>query len=335
MAVVVRCTGCGGLARVGPEAVGLLVVCPRCHDPFLADPVPEPVSPAPAPPPPPPRPVRAMPVAPPPRRRRPPVEVTEHAPPADGVPFSVIIGLALLPLTIPMLWLIGPVAVGNPSALTLATPVSLAVAASVLCLAVAYTVDWTAATRIKGVLTLVGLAFLTGLFLYFMKRDWAEWFQTKLGETEWQLFVPDDDSYTVDLPGQPTRLPPGPVGPVPALKNLTGYQLTAKKSTRTDVFLVAAGPDHDPQAGDAAWFAAVGQSLKDAHPAAAVAQTVEGVTTPHRQWEVPGNEGRRVVRVLRSNGRVYLLTVQGRRVSAMDEHATRFLDSFAPAGAGD
>ncbi|HEX4606984.1 MAG TPA: hypothetical protein VH092_02140, partial [Urbifossiella sp.] len=66
MAVVVRCTGCSGLARVGPEAVGLLVVCPRCSDPFMADPVslPDPAAP------PRPRPVRAEPVAPPRPRRR-------------------------------------------------------------------------------------------------------------------------------------------------------------------------------------------------------------------------------------------------------------------------
>ena len=36
MAVVVRCTECRGASQVGPEALGLMVVCPRCREPFLA-----------------------------------------------------------------------------------------------------------------------------------------------------------------------------------------------------------------------------------------------------------------------------------------------------------
>jgi len=341
MSVVVRCTGCGGLARVGPEAVGLLVVCPRCRDPFLADPVPEPTA-DPIPPPPPPPPVRAVPVAPPqPRRRRSTPEVHDHPPPtAGGVPFSVIIGLALLPLAIPMLWLLGPVAAGTEPALSLATPVSLAVAASTLCLAVAYTVDWTPVTRIKGVLTLLGLSVFAGLFLHFMKRDWAEWLQNALGSNEWHWFVPDDGSYTVELPDHPNRLPAGAGGPVPSLKQLTGYRLEFKKPKRSAAYTVAAGADPDPGAGDAAWFAAVGQSLKGGWPGWEVseARPVGGMLLANREWDVTAKGGDRlVVRVLRdqAKGRVYLLAVEGRPGKASAEDAARFLNSFAPADARD
>lgn len=341
MAVVVRCTGCGGLARVGPEAVGLLVVCPRCHDPFLADPVPHPgptPETAPPPPPTPPRPVRAQPVAPPPprRRRRPAPEVHDHTPPvAGGVPFSVIIGLALLPLTIPMLWLIGPVVVGADPTFTLATPVSLAVAASVLCLAVAYTVDWTPVTQVKGVLTLVGLSVFVGMSLYFMKREWAEWLQHTFGGAAWHSFEPDGGDYAVDLPDRPEPLAAG-AGPVPALKQLTGYSTVAKKGKRRDTYVVAAGPDHDRGAGDAAWFAAVGESLKLAREGwdvGAGRPVPAGARSAH-EWDATKGTDRLVVRVVRdrAKGRVYLLAVEGRQGRVYGDDVRHFLDSFEIAG---
>lgn len=335
MAVVVRCTGCGGLSRVGPEAVGLLVVCPRCQHPFLADAIPEPTTaPPPAPPPPPPPPVRAQPVAPPqPRRRRPAPELHDHPPPtAGGVPFSVIIGLALLPLTIPMLWLIGPVAVGTQPTLTLATPVSLAIAAATLCLAVAYTVDWTPVTRIKGVLTLVGLSVFAGMSLYFMKREWAEWLQNALGAPDWHLFVADDNSYSVELPAPPTPMPAGADGPVPSLKRLTRYQVAVQKR-RPATYTVAAGADPDPAADDDAWFDAVGKSLKSSHKEWNIGSDRDGppaAALVTRDWEATKGPERLVVRVLRdrAKGRVYLLAVEGRAGTAFTEDTKRFLDSF-------
>ena len=84
---------------------------------------------------------------------------------------SVLVGLALLPFAIPLLWLVAPLITGQEAALSLAVPISLAVAASALCLGVVYTIDWTATTRIKGVLMLVGLAYLSSAGLYFLKKD--------------------------------------------------------------------------------------------------------------------------------------------------------------------
>lgn len=340
MAVVVRCTGCSGLARVGPEAVGLLVVCPRCGDPFMADPVPEEAAFAAPPPPPtpPPRPARAEPVAPPrPRRKRPPAhteELHDHPPlDAGGVPFSVIIGLALLPLTIPMLWLIGPVAVGNPPHLTLATPVSLAVSAAVLCLAVAYTVDWTPVTRIKGVLTLVGLAYFAGLSLYFLKKEAAEKAQHWFGPDQgWRVFKPKDEGYEVRLPGRVMPVQ-GPAWPVPLLK-LKYHQAAVQGFGQMYTYTVGAGPDHDPGANnDDEWFAAVERSLRVGIPGGVgVGKTVDHLGQyPHRQWQAElgkGGDGL-VVRVYRVNGRVYLLAAQGPELEPEDDEAERFFGSFA------
>src|SRR5690606_23747809 len=88
-----------------------------------------------------------------------------------GLPLSVMIGLALLPFAIPLVWLAAVLLSGRPPALSLATPAALALSAAVLCLAVVFTVDWSPATRLKGVLMLVGLAYFAGLSLFFLKKD--------------------------------------------------------------------------------------------------------------------------------------------------------------------
>src|SRR5947209_16560896 len=183
MSVVVRCPGCRGESRVGPEVVGQLVLCPRCGGPFVAveEAVPvvraaEPVRPAARSPSE--RTVVGRPASGTQRSRR---QAEPIAPPSKdaedphsdlapgGLPISVLIGLALLPFVIPLLWLLAPLVVGPPD-LSLAAPTALAVAASALCLAVVYTVDWSPVTRVKGVLTLVGLAYSAGIGLYVLDK---------------------------------------------------------------------------------------------------------------------------------------------------------------------
>src|SRR5262245_27688869 len=145
MAVVIRCPKCRAAARVGPEVVGRLVACPGCAVEFVAV-----VEVA----------VVARPAAPRPEDRDPaerslrgkvgarrPLPVAVPVDPDDGtavvaelypeqpggLPLSVMIGLALLPFMIPLVWLLAPAVVGWPPALTAAAPVALAVAASALC----------------------------------------------------------------------------------------------------------------------------------------------------------------------------------------------------------
>src|SRR5439155_23835406 len=145
---------------------------------------------------------RAEPVAPgrqPLRRRRhqpaepaPAPGPDPHDPPpphSSGLPASVLVGLALLPFAIPLLWLMGPTVLGQQPALSLAAPASLALSASILCLAVVYTVDWTPSTRVKGVLMLVGLSYFAGLSLYFLKSEMVDRVRVFFGaEREWEDF---------------------------------------------------------------------------------------------------------------------------------------------------
>ena len=91
--------------------------------------------------------------------------------------------------------------------MSIATPIALALSASVLCLAVIYTVDWTPTTRIKGVLMLVGLAYFGAVSLYFLKKEMVERIKRFTGledRVHWQDFSTAD--YRVRLPGPPEPL---------------------------------------------------------------------------------------------------------------------------------
>jgi hypothetical protein len=200
---------------------------------------------------------------------------------------------------------------------------------------VAYTVDWTPVTRIKGVLTLVGLAYFAGLSLYFLKKETAEWAQQKLGANDkWRDFRPKGGGYEVKLPGPATEVQPAlPAWPVPALK-LTCHKASLKGFNRTVLYTVGAGKDHDPEAADREWFAAVEQSLRGANAGREVTELdgPAGERLPCREWEVAGAETL-LVRVYRADGRVYLLAAQGPDLEPDDADAERFFGSFAVVGA--
>ncbi len=328
--VVIRCPACGERSRVGPGAVGQLVLCPRCEGPFVAaaeadarpEPPPEPAaSPRHA------RPVR--PPAPPPAEPVPPPE-----PPAVLAP-SVLVGLALLPFVVPLVWLVGPALAGRPSLLSMAAPIALAVTAATLSLAVVYTIDWTPETRVKGVLAIVGLAYFAGLSLYFVRKDSVAWAARQFGpDVEWQEVRPPGGKCSVRTPGgrmdkaddQPLRgwplkcyrTPPDPDG---------GPSYTI--AWRPDLPRVFA-----PRLDDDDWFAAVKKSLAAAPGVRAVEDETaveDGQNTPGRQWVVRTADGAtvRVVRVYRTENRLYYLAAEGPDLAADDRDAQHFLRSFS------
>ncbi len=361
MSVVVRCPGCRGAARVGPEAVGLVVACPRCREPFLAVEDVAPVAPgrpggpgrSAAPPVAPPgeRPAPrgwAEPVAPPPddedeypppprrRRRDEPAEAAhDHAgPPAGGLPTSVLVGLALLPFMIPLVWLIAPLVVGQPPVLSLAAPTALAVAASALCLAVVYTVDWSPATRIKGVLMLVGLSYFAGLSLYFLKQNMVERVKAFFGpDREWKEVAPQDRSYRVRMPRNVAQTQDQPMPGWP----LACYRGSEKHLAGAQVVLVAgAGKDPSPDRPNDEWLDEAGRAVfrgTGAQPGRLQPLAGEPITHqgfPGRQWEVqvPGANAIRIVRVYRAEGTVYYLSAEGPNLTRDDALAQTFFQSF-------
>jgi len=330
MAVMVRCTGCRGASQVPAEALGMLVQCPRCHEPFLAL---EEAGLAPRKrsrpePPPEPRPKRRAELASP--------AATDEANPHDAplapavVPVSVLFGLALLPLAIPLLWLIGPQILAKPPALSFAAPASLAIAASTLCLAVVFTVDWTPATRIKGVLILVGLSYFAGLSLYFLKKEIVDRLEDFFTPSmKWRDYRDPESHFVVTVPDT--------AHPLPGEQPLPGWSLKCLSSSTTGfpkkpiTFTFGAGPDAKPHAN--AWFQLAGQALEARLADATLETDPKEVksTQGHlgEQWvfKLPG-EVTRVVRLYRFRGKVYYLAAESEGLEPEEKNVTRFFDSF-------
>ncbi|MBP3959568.1 hypothetical protein J8F10_30355 [Gemmata sp. G18] len=390
MSLVVRCPACRGASRVPVDAIGQMVGCPRCQSPFVAEedapaaPLPSrahnsPVransKPRPAPEVPvrsPPRPSAAIPIAPP-RRLRPEltreelvapapgsapvlaIEVPDpehdpHSRPVAGLPVSVLVGFALMPFGIPLLWFVGPLVTGKEASLSLAVPVSLAIAASALCLGVVYTIDWTAATRIKGVLMLVGLSYLSASGLFFLKKDLMDRVQKFFSVTpEWHWVRTEDKGWHVRMPFP--AVVDRETQPLPGLARMSEvrrarYEPKGQEGPAYEYYF-GAGPAN-PNVGDSAdgwlgriregmWFVRVDRELKDrggklveggrsiAHP---LAPDSNG-----RQWmfELGGTGGTvRIVQVFIIEGRVYYLSAEGPELVASDDPAERFFGSFEP-----
>jgi hypothetical protein len=360
MLVVVRCPGCRGASQVSTEAVGLLVECPRCHGQFTAV---EEATPAVTPASrsqPRSRPTRAEPasraevpraeprgwaepVAPPPdhvdprparRRGRATAEPADHdsAASANRLPVSVLVGFALLPFAIPLLWLVAPVIMGQQPVLSLAAPSALAIAASALCLAVVYTVDWSPATRVKGVLMLVGLAYFAGLSLFYLKKDMLDRVKHFFGqEPEWKEFRPPDGSYRAEMPRN-TNANPVPDQPVPGWK-LTCYRGSQVSFSGAYTFVVGSGQDPQPNVPEDAdvWFDEVGKALHNGDRVQSVKREHQGF--PGREWrkEIRRQNGVpivRIVQVYRIKGLVYYLCAEGPNIVADEEPTRQFFDSF-------
>ena len=365
---VVRCPACRGASRVDPMALGLLVHCPHCAHTFAAVEEAEEVAPAwprpdrnpTLPPPEPPRPRS--------RRRhrerdydRPPATepVPEpahdpahdpHAAPTGPLPASVLIGLALLPFAIPVLWLIAPVVLGEAPVLSVATPVALAVSASVLCLAVIYTIDWTPSTRVKGVLMLVCLAYFAAISLYFLKKEMVDRIQkaTGLGEAaEWRLFRANPGGYEVKMPGKPVKGQQDQ--PCPTVATLALWQSTHRMPFVGNYeFIIGASPQlrpvrvkaDGPAPGTDEWFDRLADEIVKHSNGGTLHQSLpvkHQEVFPGRQLEIRFGEGRpvRFVQVFFIKDRVFYLSAEGLGLHPDDDPASEFFGSFLVPGVRD
>jgi hypothetical protein len=248
-----------------------------------------------------------------------------------------MIGLALLPFTIPLVWVAALLLTGQRPSLTLATPGALALTASVLSLAVVFTVDWSPATRLKGVLMLVGLAYFAALSLFFLKKDMVEKVQRTFGpQSRWREFDPPGGNYRLKAPTKRHQVKDQP---------LPRWKLNCYRAHHTDLtgelklaMLFGSGPDlaegQIPNPDDAeAWFKEVEASILQFNGGRLVGQPavvrLDG-HPPGRQWIVRLAEQFLVVRVFRVKGHVFYLSAQADEVDpdAEDDPARWFFQSF-------
>ena len=277
--VVLTCPNCNQRSKVAFDVIGLTVACPRCTQPFVADP--EPSSP-------PPRvPVVArrstipnVPVVGQSSRQQ-TLESDEPAPlvhpdfddaaeaQQPPTPHGVVFALAMLPLAIPLLWLAATqLGVRRPE-FSFALPVAMGLGVSGVCWGLAVTHRWSIRQRIIGVVGLVFLTGLIGVLLFAVKKEWIEQTRELLGrgEVAWVKYQPNpndlkgnDLSFEVRMPGQPAP----EESPVPGLP-LKGAIYSEPDRGWQDQFIVAHGRFIEGGGGwvaDDVWFGKVKEIIE-------------------------------------------------------------------------
>ena len=245
-------------------------------------------------------------------------------------PTASVIGLALLPLGIPIVWLLAPFLVGQDSIFSVALPLAIAAAGCGLGIGAAVTDDWSAVTRIKAVLAVVILAYAAAGFCYFLQKDWLEALRKNngRGNREWREFTPDDRAYTVKLPGGTS---PEAESPVPGWELKTFRHADPRRSS--DVFVIAHGTQPPTAAGlnDDDWFAAVRKAVADAAGSADPnerAITQQGLPAREFHLVLPDRATNRTVRIIRNGRKAVYLAVDGAALPADAKDVKKFFDSL-------
>ena len=324
MSVIVRCPVCQQRSRVAEGALGLVVACPRCPHQFTATSDEELIIAAAAP----------IPTVHPRQRletpRATPAIIPDDHPVHVG-PNAFLIAVALLPLGIPLMWLLVGAITGRETVLSFAAPVSIAVGVCGLCAGIALT-HWGTPARIRAMLAVVLLAYLAAGALYFLKPAWLEEARKNFGRGELAQyeFGPPDKAYTVKFPGRPKEQDNSPVEGW-ALK---AFRFADPARAGSDVFISAHGsaPKDFPKDGaEEAWFKKAKEALLQTSGAALVKEEPilgKGYEAREYELQLPDDQIKRVVRIVRVKGRVFYLSVDGPFLTGDTPDVKEFMKSF-------
>ena len=350
--VVLTCPHCNQRSKVAFDAIGFTVACPRCSQPFTADPEPS-------------APTRQVPVV---ARRStiPNVPVVrpsftqqsneldepaplvhpdfdEHAEPQPAAtPNGVVFALAMLPLAIPLLWLAATQLGARRPEFSFALPVAIGLGVSGVCWGLAVTHRWSIRQRIIGVLALVFLACLSGVLLFAVKKEWIEQTRELLGrgEVAWVKYQPNPDdlkgndlSFEVRIPGQPTPQE----SPVPGLP-LKGAIYSEPDRDWQDQFVIAHGRYVEGGGGwvaDEVWFGKVKEIIEKETGGKLISENDRQYQTYAARYyifQLPENANGPVVRIVRvvrvANAQLFYLSVEGPYLSKDNLIVQKFLDSL-------
>jgi hypothetical protein len=259
-----------------------------------------------------------------------------HHAPVTGLPLSMLVGMALVPFGIPLLWFVAPFVTGQDAALSMAVPVSLAVAASALCLGVVYTIDWTGTTRVKGVLMLVGLAYLSAAGLYFLKKDLVDHVQRLGGDpNQWNDVALDRGKCRVRMPGRASEYKEQPLDGLAQMgagreAHFVGDPQDGPRYT----YRIALGkPTLAAGKLDEVWFDRVREKLKAGGGALVQEEAIRCPNlpdSPGRQWTFKlDDKDVRIVQVFAVKDRVYYLSAEGPLLTVADpDHGEPFFGKF-------
>lgn len=247
-------------------------------------------------------------------------------------PTSTLIGLALLPLGIPLLWLGARLVTGIDPVFTYFMPVAIGLGVAGACLGAVFTQEWSHAGRVRAILILVLLGYGSAAFLYCVQKEWLETVRKRFGNRieRWQKFEAEDKSFFVQVPG---KAQPDPnTDPLPGW-SLKTYRCMDPKLRNTDVYVIAYGTSPDTLVGakDDAWFAAAKEAILQASGAADPSEkevTQQGHSGREFALVMPDRITNRTVRVFRLGKRVYYLAVDGAALPPDAKDVRKFFDSF-------
>jgi hypothetical protein len=296
----VRCSSCDGVSAVGREAVGRAVACPFCGDEFVA--IPEV------------RAVRPLPVVPVAKRSPVRAEIDPEATleTGEGIPF--LVGLALLPLGVPIVWVLLMSGGRFEPIFTATVPIALGLGATGLGIGAALTKDWSAGRKLKSVLAIALVAYVAGGALFVMKREWGEALRKRIGADEFNWQDYDAGPFAVKVPPK-LRKEKDPEPLLPAW-NLYAVRFGNPMQPASDCYRIAHGaePAEFARLADAEWFESAVKQL-------ATEETGPPVrTTPVESRGFPGIESSfqladgattLTVRLYRVGPAVILLAVEG------------------------
>lgn len=322
MSVVVRCPVCSQQSRVAESALGLMVACPRCPHQFAAEAEQQIILVPDVP----------IPTVHPRRRIEPsrPTPIHEEHPVHTG-PNGFLISVALLPLGIPLVWLLVGALTGRETVLSFAAPLAIAVGVCGLCAGIAMT-HWGTPARIRAMLAVVLLAYLASGALYFVKPGWLEELRKNFGRGElvWREFKPPDGAYTVKFPGPPKESEASPVEGW----SLKAFRFADPSRAGSDVFVAAHGPapkDFPKEGPDELWFQKAKEALLQTPGAALVKEEPilgEGFEAREYELQFPDDQLKRVVRIVRKQGVVFYLSVDGPFLTGDTPDVREFMKSF-------
>jgi hypothetical protein len=253
-----------------------------------------------------------------------------------GLPFSMLVGMALVPFAIPLLWYAAPFVTGQDPALSMAVPVSLAVAAAALCLGVVYTIDWGGTTRVKGVLMLVALSYASAAGLYFLKKDLVDRVQRVLGDSNrWSEVSLDRGGCQIRMPGRVNEEKRQPLEGLArfAEGRRAQFVVDAQDGPRYEYYFAVGKLRPEAVKVDALWFDRVRDKLqKEGSTLVGEPEVLghQGEKDVGRQWTFRlADNSVRIVQVFAIKERIYYLAAEGPSLTADDkEYAEPFFSTF-------
>jgi hypothetical protein len=326
MTATVQCPHCDELSQVPITVMGEYVRCPSCEHPFRAAAADE-------------RTLDVPTLRPSSRQRNSSPSHVDSDPellddefadaPSNGRGSGFLIGLGLLPLSVPFVWLLGPMLTGKETIFSYGLPIAIGLAATGLALGVVQAADWSYRTRVKGILAILFVSYFCAGFLYFMKEEWMEEFRKRpFAPQQWKKFTPPGRLFSIDMPQKPEVQPM----PIIGTWDLTAYRAVSS-GRQNDSYVLAYGrpPNDAIELANDAFYERVKSG---------VAEAVRGEVTTEKFASNSNRDGReyavampdrtrRILQVYRLGEQVVVVAVEGAFLPKDAPDVTKFFNSLA------